>query len=107
MGSEKSNWPAFAIPIRNPAAANQEDGLEPGFGSPGRAKTGGEGWDKASLLRFRKETRGREGLGWRRGRRPTRAREGVLPCFDPEEEQTLIARIEGISSTKWEMIQKY
>ncbi len=74
------------MPIRNPAAANQEAGLESGFGSPGRAKTGGEGLDKESLLRVRKETRGREGFGWRRGRRPARTREGVPPCFGLEEE---------------------
>ncbi len=86
MGLEKSNWPASAIPSRNPAAVSQKDGLESWFGFPGRVKPGGEGWDKASLLRFRKESRGREGFGWRRGRRPAREREGLPPCFGLEEE---------------------
>ncbi len=61
-------------------------GQESGFGSPGRAKTGGKGLDKANGLFFRKERRGREGFLGRKGRSPARAEEGVLPRFGPEEE---------------------
>jgi hypothetical protein len=34
---------AFAIPIRNPAVANEERGMESWPGSPAGAKTGGKG----------------------------------------------------------------
>jgi hypothetical protein len=50
LGLEEWIWPAFAIPFRNPAVANEESGLESWLGSPAGAKTGGKGDDPFPLI---------------------------------------------------------
>jgi len=80
LGLDEWILPAFAIPIRNPAFANVEVGLESGSGSPAAGQNWREGIELMEIVIFPRRDAGECGI-WFGKRKETRKSQGGIDAL--------------------------